>query len=150
MQLSIENMEKVTLARCGLYDYLSETVGIISHLQDSLIWSIYKMEKSNGGDWRNGIPNGLRPVAFQGSSNFNGNAKQVRDEFCSYFSSEEGSVSWQENFKALSFCLKHELLQDVIDIQFLLLRKTFLLTRVVVVFRTLNLTESFKNSNKLK
>lgn len=75
MQLSIENMEKVTLARCGLHDYLSETVGIISHLQDSLMWSIYKMEKSNGGDWRNGNSNGLRPVVFQGSSNFSGNAK---------------------------------------------------------------------------
>ena len=49
------------------------------------------------GEWRNEAIgfNALSPICCQGSNNFTRSASEIRDQFCAYFNSEAGSVSWQ-------------------------------------------------------
>ena len=49
------------------------------------------------GQWRQEIDNcqGLTEIVRIGSNNYTGEAKTVRENFCKYFNSNYGSVSWQ-------------------------------------------------------
>ena len=50
------------------------------------------------GRWRRETSeyDGLVPFISQGSNNYSRNAKHVREKFKEYFSSEVGSIPWQE------------------------------------------------------
>ena len=53
--------------------------------------------KTRPGDQRNETEgySGMLNLRQQGSNNYSISAADVRDQFCSYFNSENGSVSWQ-------------------------------------------------------
>ena len=85
MQISVENVEMVTLASSVLHNYLCKKVGIRYTPPGSFDAEDWQNGEINGGDWWNDIANGLR--LFHGSNNYSSNAKQVKDEFCSYFNS---------------------------------------------------------------
>ena len=58
------------------------------------------MDTANGvrlGDWRGETEGftGLTSIGVQGSNNYTKTASEVRDQFCSYFNSNAGSVPWQ-------------------------------------------------------
>ena len=60
----------------------------------------YVDQEENGhireGSWRREHNNyGLQDIRQMGSNNYARDAKEVRDNFCEYFNSEQGSVPWQ-------------------------------------------------------
>ena len=64
-------------------------------------------EDENGkiiaGNWRN-TDNGLLPIQHQGTNNYTKTAKTVRNDFKTYFSSENGAVSWQQTVLTSTTC----------------------------------------------
>ncbi|XP_057310152.1 uncharacterized protein LOC130648138 [Hydractinia symbiolongicarpus] len=91
----IETVVKITKAVVALHNYL------MKHESASYCPSGYPdVEATNGitpGEWRSETTdcNGLLPIANQGSNNFSRSAAQIRDQFCRYFNSPAGSLSWQ-------------------------------------------------------
>ena len=57
-------------------------------------------QERSSGNWRDETQNftGLVPIRTIGSNNYSKTAKEVRDDFACYFSSHEGSVSWQWDY----------------------------------------------------
>ena len=97
MQLSVGNVEKVTLASCVLHNFLRDKIA--SRYTPPGSFDIEDLENGvvNEGEWRNDS-NDLRSIEFAGSNNCSFEAKRIRDDFCEYFNSEIGSVEWQDKF----------------------------------------------------
>ncbi len=62
--------------------------------------SFVDSENSEGvqcGEWRDEtqLDTGFLPLGSTGSNNYSRDAKEVRDDFRTYFNSSEGEASWQ-------------------------------------------------------
>ena len=57
------------------------------------------------GEWRRELQGyqGMAPISNQGSNNFTRSAENVRNDFCKYFNSKEGSVAWQWDITTSTF-----------------------------------------------
>ena len=95
----VENVIKITKAVVSLHNYLmisQNKFGDYAYCPASFV----DRETIDGiqlGDWRNEAQgySGLLSVGFMGSNNYSKSAKEVREDFMTYFNSKEGEVSWQ-------------------------------------------------------
>lgn len=86
MQLNPENVEKVTLAGCILHNFLRERKSVVVSAENSDI-EHQKVKETP-----------FRPFVVSGRNAHSNAAKEVRESFKRYFNSEEGSVSWQDDY----------------------------------------------------
>ena len=98
MQLSVENAEKVVLASCALHNFLRESSPVQYTPPGSFDSEDLETGHIQEGSWRSENPTALAQIRVRGANAYSFDAKEVREEFCSYFNSEEGSVSWQDKF----------------------------------------------------
>ena len=99
IQLSPENVEKVTLASCVLHNFLREKSPARYTPPGSFDAENLETGNIQEGDWRvAGNSGGMQSVAVTGRNNYSFDAKEVRENFCKYFNSDVGSVPWQDNF----------------------------------------------------
>ena len=92
----VETVVLITKAAIGLHNFLMKTQAIDSNY--AYCPNAYADQSRRGGrpgQWRNDVV-GLTQLTSQGSNNFSYDAKQVRDNFKSYFNSEQGSLPWQD------------------------------------------------------
>lgn len=96
--LEPDKVEKIVLACCALHNYLrmrSASRGLyvppgFSDTEDEITHAVVN------GEWRvNG--QGLQSIPRQGGNAYSFNSKDIRDEFCEYFTSPAGQVPWQES-----------------------------------------------------
>jgi hypothetical protein len=82
---NVETVRSITKATVALHNFL---------LTEKSEKGNFKKVKE---EWRTTVANdgSLLPVLQTGSNNYSKDAKTVRDEFCKYFNSVEGSVPWQ-------------------------------------------------------
>ena len=95
-----ETVERIVLACCSLHNFLRVRLGSCNVYtpRGSLDTEDRETHDVTLGEWRQGPqPQGLRPIERQGSNRYSSDAKELRDYMCSYFNSETGSVSWQDN-----------------------------------------------------
>lgn len=99
--LSPANVEHVVLATCSLHNFLrgrSNTrnvylpSGMVDYEDEThhVIPGRWRQDEAGKGDMWSGLGPQSGPCYAR-------DAKAVRDEFCRYFQSQEGSVSWQDN-----------------------------------------------------
>ena len=94
INLSPETTTKVVMASCALHNYL-RTSSSARYTPpgttdvDTLHGSITE------GNWRS--VNNLPSISQQGANTYSKDAKQVRDNYCTYFNSV-GKVSWQDQY----------------------------------------------------
>ena len=98
MEISPENVEKVTLASCVLHNFLRKK----SPLRNTPAGSFYSEDIESGqiipGSWRlNGADESMHPVNVVGSNNHSQNCKNIREKYCEYFNTF-GQIPWQEKF----------------------------------------------------
>lgn len=98
MQLSTESAEKAVLASCALHNFLRENSP--NQYTPSGTFDIEDLETGivQEGSWRSENLNSFQSIRVTGASNYAFDAKDIREEFCRYFSSEEGMVPWQDKF----------------------------------------------------
>ncbi|XP_028415306.1 uncharacterized protein LOC114538349 [Dendronephthya gigantea] len=100
IELSTHNVENIVMAACSLHNFLrskSEGQNVYTPLglvdiEDQDTHEIFP------GQWRlQPTPEGLIPLAHQGSNRCTDSATKIRQEFCDYFNSADGEVPWQWN-----------------------------------------------------
>lgn len=95
---SAEIAEEATKAIVALHNFL---IHISNESRNNYCPPNYVDREDNGefipGEWRTDQANeGLDNIVNMGcSNNYRRSAKEVRDDFCTYFNSPSGSVSWQ-------------------------------------------------------
>lgn len=97
--LSPEKAETIVLAFCSLHNFLCVQLGSSSVYTPSSSMDTENREthEITPGEWRQEVqPQGWRPLSQQGSNHHATNAKELRDYMCEYFSSDVGSIPWQE------------------------------------------------------
>ena len=101
----IETVKKVTKAAIALHNFLMKRKAIRNKLYCPI--GYVDQEDENGkiiaGNWRN-TDNGLLPIQHQGTNNYTKTAKTVRNDFKTYFNSENGAVSWQQTVLTSTTC----------------------------------------------
>jgi hypothetical protein len=96
--LEPEKVEKVILASCALHNYLRNRC---SSRQTYTPPGFVDTENETThnvtpGDWRAECDlSNFLPFVQQGSNTYSKTSKDIRDEFCAYFNSASGAVSWQ-------------------------------------------------------
>ena len=96
--LEVRKVESVVLASITLHNFLRTKSGAraIYTPPGSLDHEDREAETILQGPWRNdNEPQGLTSLEKQPHGRLNRNAKEIRDELCKYFNSEDGSVPWQ-------------------------------------------------------
>ena len=95
-----EKLETLVMACCCLHNFLRGRVGARSIYtpNGSLDTEDPNTHVIMPGEWRQGPQSqGLQPLERQGSNRHSNCSKELREYFCEYFNSEDGSVSWQDN-----------------------------------------------------
>ena len=95
-----EKLETLVMACCCLHNFLRGRVGARSIYtpNGSLDTEDPNTHVIMPGEWRQGPQSqGLQPLERQGSNRHSNCAKELREYFCEYFNSEDGSVPWQDN-----------------------------------------------------
>ena len=93
-----ENVEKIVMAACSLHNFLRSKSDARNVYTPLGIADIEDMHTHDilPGQWRLQLnPEGLVPLAQQGSNRCTSTAKEIQKEFCEYFNSREGQVEWQ-------------------------------------------------------
>lgn len=98
MQLSVDNTEKVVLASCALHNFLRENSPSKYTPPGSFDYEDLETGLTQDGSWRSETQTLLPQIRLGGVNTYTFDAKEVREEFCSYFNSVEGSVPWQNKF----------------------------------------------------
>ena len=96
LQLSPKNVEKVTLARCVLHNFLRHKAPAKYTPPFSFDREDLESGEIHLGDWR--CSSELENLNISGRNTYTKTAKEVRDGFSEYFNSPEESVPWQEKF----------------------------------------------------
>ena len=98
IQLIAEKVEAITMACCVLHNFLrsrSETCSIYTP-PGSIDTEDPETHAVQLGEWHHGQQStGLLPLAKQGSNHYFYVVKDIRDQLCKYFNSEDGAVEWQ-------------------------------------------------------
>ena len=90
--LSPEKVETVTMAACCLHNFL---------LRNNNSSAMYTPQLVTDSDMDQCTPDStMQQVGRQGGNRPASEALQIRDMFCSYFNSPQGSVSWQANMQS--------------------------------------------------
>ena len=90
-------MEKIVIAACCLHNFLRQECPDYASV-GSMDTEDSETHRIRNGDWRNDTqPQGWRGIVAQSSNMYAQSAKAIRDEFCLFFNSPEGQVSWQWN-----------------------------------------------------
>ena len=92
---SPENVTNFTKAAVALHNFLILDKGYCPQG-----YADYRIDNEiRQGDWRKEIEGnqGLIDIPRTGSNNYSGDAKEVRDNLCKYFNSDQGAVPWQWN-----------------------------------------------------
>ncbi|XP_033098280.1 protein ALP1-like [Anneissia japonica] len=97
IKAGLDTVDAIVKACVVLHNYMIQTENahyIPSGFIDSECSGHFK-----AGEWRSVTKDddGLRRLNRQGSPNYSYSAKDVRDFFCDYFNSAEGSVPWQND-----------------------------------------------------
>jgi hypothetical protein len=87
--LKPEKVEVVTMAACCVHNFL---------LRDSTSAATYLADMTRNEEGKNNMHCDLQSVCQQGGNRCSANATDIRNLFCSYFNSPQGSVSWQEEY----------------------------------------------------
>ena len=89
-------VEAIVLACCSLHNILSMRSASVYSPPGSMDTEDAQTHIVPPGDWRQQPqPEGLVPMARQRGNRHKNKAKEVRKYLCTYFSSEHGSVDWQ-------------------------------------------------------
>lgn len=93
INLEPEKVERIVLAACSLHNFLRRKCA--QYAAPGFIDTETPTDRdAQNGQWRT-QRHTLPPIGQQGSNNYAGNAKQIREEFADYFVSDLGQVSWQ-------------------------------------------------------
>ncbi|XP_015905945.1 uncharacterized protein [Parasteatoda tepidariorum] len=96
--LDIKKVESIVLACCALHNYLRKTSSASRYSPPNFFNRENTQEGAiNQAPWSDHSYAGIRGVARQSSSFSSLNAREVRDELCSYFNGV-GKVPWQDRF----------------------------------------------------
>jgi hypothetical protein len=99
IRANVDTVELIIKATSCLHNYLLLTDNA-SYIPTGFVDSESTSGVITPGDWRGIVREdnaGLRNIRRQGSTNYTTNAKEVRDAFCAYVNSPEGSLSWQQD-----------------------------------------------------
>ena len=95
-----EKVEAITMACCALHNFLQSRSDACSIYTPpgSLDTEDPQTHNLQPGDWHNGPQSTcFLPLPRQGSNHYSLPAKQIRDQLCHYFNSDDGKVEWQQN-----------------------------------------------------
>ena len=95
-----DKVEIITMACCALHNFLRSwnAASAIYMPPGSVDMEDSVTHVVQPGDWHQGPqPTGLVPLTRQGSNRHSNAAKDIRNQLCQYFVSEEGQVPWQWN-----------------------------------------------------
>ena len=90
IQLSPENVIKITLAGCALHYFLREKLP--RYTPSGSLDRDLERDKIIPGDWRTSGTE-MQSVSVLSSNNYTRSAKEVREKFCEYFNSWKGFLA---------------------------------------------------------
>jgi len=98
--LEPHKVEKIVMVSCALHNFLRNRPSSRA-VYTPPGFNFMDSESDNShaittGSWRN-EGSGLESFSQQGTNTHSLSSKVIRDEFCHYFNSEEGKVSWQND-----------------------------------------------------
>ena len=96
---SVETVERVAKACVTLHNYLLQTDNAC-YVPSGFVDSVSESGDVIPGSWRSDTQNdlgGLQSLTGIRSNNYTNNAKEIRENFKTYFNSSEGSIDWQLN-----------------------------------------------------
>ena len=100
IQLSTENVIKITLAGCGLHNFLREKLSQLYTPSGSLDREDLESDKIIPGDWRTSGTE-MESVSISSSNNYTRSAKEVREKFSDYFNTVGKFLGKKSLFKTL-------------------------------------------------
>ena len=87
------------MASCVLHNFLREKSPLLYTPPGSFDTENNETGEIKDGEWRtDGTYGRMKPINVSGRNRYANSAKEVRENFCTYFNSDIGSVSWQDNF----------------------------------------------------
>jgi len=98
----VANVIKITKAVVALHNYMmirQSRFGDDRYCPSNFV-DRESLDGISYGEWRNEVQGyqGLIPIASTGSNNYSRSAKEVREDFMTYFNSKDGEVSWQYEY----------------------------------------------------